>query len=149
MLDWIVWCIAGLLCTQVSAFRRYLKLVTMFFFSLAVRNLLLQDIVHDLELIWFHCARALIAHLLSRHSIASCLYREKAKKKCLFAKIRPGEIIFWPTRRRKLSTFYFFANHTRDLFILAMNYSWSRNSFYAIKHCTIRAVIGMATPIHH
>ena len=29
------------------------------------------------------------------------------KKISLFAKIRPGEILFSPTRRRKLSTFYF------------------------------------------
>ena len=54
----------------------------------------------------------------------------------LFAKIRPGGFFFvHPVE--KLSTFYFLANHMKD------------HSFYAIKHSTIRAVIGMATPIHH
>ena len=41
----------------------------------------------------------------------------------LFAKIRPGEILFSPTRRRKLSTFYFFEIHMKEHErILAMNY---------------------------
>ena len=38
----------------------------------------------------------------------------------LFGKIRPGEIIFSLTRRIKLSTFYFFVNHIKDLLTLAM-----------------------------
>ena len=41
----------------------------------------------------------------------------------LFAKILPGGKTFSPTRQRKLSTFYFFANHMRVLIILAINYS--------------------------
>ena len=45
------------------------------------------------------------------------------KKIGLFAKIRPGEIIFSPARRRKLSTFYFFEIHMKEHErILAMNY---------------------------
>ena len=59
----------------------------------------------------------------------------------LFAIIRPGEILFSSTRRRKLSTFYFFPIHMKDLLILTINYSWPRYSFYAIKHCTIRALL--------
>ena len=43
----------------------------------------------------------------------------------LFAKIRPCEILFSPTRRRKLSTFYFFEIHMKEHErILAMNYFW-------------------------
>ena len=40
----------------------------------------------------------------------------------LFAKIRPGEILFLPTRRRKLPTFYSFKNQMKDLLIIALNY---------------------------
>ena len=47
------------------------------------------------------------------------------KKIGLFAKIRPGEILFSLTRRRKLSTFYFFEIHIKKHErILAMNYFW-------------------------
>ena len=47
----------------------------------------------------------------------------------MLAKILPGAILFSPTHRRKLSTFYFFTNHMKDLFILAMNYFWSTAPF--------------------
>ena len=47
------------------------------------------------------------------------------KKIDLFAKIRPGQILFSPTRRRKLSTFYFCEIHMKEHErILAMNYFW-------------------------
>ena len=65
------------------------------------------------------------------------------EKISLFAKIRPGEIHISPTRRRILSTFYFFANRMIDLLILTINYFWPLHSFYISKQCTLHAAIGM------
>ena len=47
--------------------------------------------------------------------------KAKAKAIGLFSKIQPGKIYFSPTRRRNLSTFYFFANHMKDLLTFAIN----------------------------
>ena len=64
------------------------------------------------------------------------------KNICLFAKIRPGEIIFFAHPAEKIINFLFFrSSHERSLN--------SCNELFLSKYCTIRAVIGMITMIHY
>ena len=60
----------------------------------------------------------------------------------LFAKIRPGEIFFFVHPAEKIINFLFFRNSHERSFN-------SCDELFLSKHCTIRAVIGMATMIHH
>ena len=87
--------------------------------------------LHDIK------SKKIVQNKIKSMFLSSYVWEATAPITCL---PRPKNRIVWEnpawwnflssTRQRKLSTFYFFANHMKDLLILAMNYFWPRHSFY-------------------